>query len=388
MKKITVIILGIVTIVLILCFYQSITKGGSISVLEIDESPEHDSQTSENPESQTEIIDKCCEILLKRFNYVRVKKAKVRSMAEENFPNRIIVEFANIQDTVFLKDLLKKSLGLGFWETYPAKEIEPDLLDADAKLRNLLSYGTTIDPKLTNSDSSNADSDEEAYTDDRFTKEHPLLSLLQIGLDSYEGNTIIGYSQLKDTAAINKYISMPEIQTVFPKDLRFKWSASPINFNTQKEIYQLYAIKSTEKDGKAPIREDVVIDVECVNDYYDRPAISISMNEEGARDWERMTRFNIGRTIAIVLDNHVYSAPQVSSEIKGGRSEISGQFQESDLRPLVSILKFGNMPATVKVVETKIIPDDQWSMNYYLLIGALICGIAFVFMLIRTIKTK
>lgn len=382
MKKIIVAALGLATIVLLIFTYQSPTKGRVTYVIEVTANPESKPNAKESTGSETEMIAQCCEILRKRCNYIGVTGEKVYSLEQEGHPNRIKMELQSVQDTERMKKLFTGSANLEFWETYSPEDIQENFMNADKKLRTILAEEST-DAKGTNTAHEDA-----LGSNGELREEHPLRSLILPNQNSFRDAPIVGCANSQDTAIINTYLSMPEIQMEFPKDLRLLWAAFPADFDNRKVIYELYAIKSTESNGKAPIDQDDIESIESVGDQYGKPCLDINMNEEGARDWARMTKKNIGRCIAIVSNNYVYSAPSVNSEIVGGRSQVTGNLNEEEAQDLASILKSGVMPASVNVLEENIIPDDQWSINKYFLICTLICGLAFVFMLIKAIKDK
>ncbi len=148
-----------------------------------------------------------------------------------------------------------------------------------------------------------------------------------------------------------------------PKDLRLKWGVSPSEFDKKGQTFELYAIKSTERNGKAPLEGDVVTDAKDEFDQYSKPAVSMTMNSDGARRWAQLTKQNIGRSIAIVLDNYVYSAPNVNSEITGGRSQITGHFTPEQAKDLANVLKSGKMPAPAHISYRKISLVRHWVKN-------------------------
>lgn len=365
MKKIIASVLGLITVALAICSYNSIKRGGISYVIEVVTHPDYQSNPKEQAENEKETIAKCCEILRKRCNYAGAMPEEIYSLEQEGHPNRIKIRLQGVKDTERMKKLFTSSVDLGFWEVYTADEIDPFLKASEDKLRILLSENKQ-----------------------GLTEEHPLSSIFQFNSTDYSYSPIIGYARYQDTATINTYLNMPEIKAELPQNLRLIWSASSSDLDRNGELFELYAIKSTERDGKAPLSEDVIIDAECMNDYYGRPSLSIVMNEEGAHTWANMTRNNIGRAIAIVLNNHVYSAPQVNSAIEGGRSQITGHIVEDKAQYLTCILKSGVMPASVEVIEENIVPNDQWSINKMLLICTIICGLTFVFVLIKAIKDK
>ena len=329
-------------------------------------------------------VDNSFNVLRTRIDRFGVVQPNIQSL--EDKMGRIMVELPGIKEPERVRKLLQGSANLEFWETYTAREVLPAMQSADAKLRVILAEGTTADTDtieavLTEATPvekktvSAADSlaaalkgdvtaeDKSAANMEEIKKQYPLLSILQ--LNSSGQGPVIGYANYKDTADINKYLAMPEIKADLPKDLRLKWGVSPSEFDKKGQTFELYAIKSTERNGKAPLEGDVVTDAKDEFDQYSKPAVSMTMNSDGARRWAQLTKQNIGRSIAIVLDNYVYSAPNVNSEITGGRSQITGHFTPEQAKDLANVLKSGKMPAPAHIVQEDIVGPSlgQESIN-------------------------
>lgn len=165
-------------------------------------------------------------------------------------------------------------------------------------------------------------------------KDHPLLSVMQLSPNGQ--SPVVGYANHRDTAAINRYLSMKEIQRRSPKDLRLKWGVSAFEGDPKGQTFELYAIRATERNGRAPLEGDVITDAKDGFDQYNKPDVGMSMNADGARRWAQLTKQNIGKSIAIVLDGYVYSAPNVNGEITGGNSQISGHFTSEQAKDLAT----------------------------------------------------
>ena len=329
-------------------------------------------------------VENSFNVLRTRIDRFGVVQPNIQSL--EDKMGRIMVELPGIKEPERVRKLLQGSANLEFWETYTAREVLPAMQSADAKLRVILAEETTADTDtieavLTEATPvekktvSAADSlaaalkgdvtaeDKSAANMEEIKKQYPLLSILQ--LNSSGQGPVIGYANYKDTADINKYLAMPEIKADLPKDLRLKWGVSPSEFDKKGQTFELYAIKSTERNGKAPLEGDVVTDAKDEFDQYSKPAVSMTMNSDGARRWAQLTKQNIGRSIAIVLDNYVYSAPNVNSEITGGRSQITGHFTPEQAKDLANVLKSGKMPAPAHIVQEDIVGPSlgQESIN-------------------------
>ena len=198
---------------------------------------------------------------------------------------------------------------------------------------------------------------------EQMKKEHPLASVLQLNPNGY--GSVVGYADYKDTAQVNQYLAMKEVKEMLPKDLRLKWGVKAADFDKQGRIFELYAIKSTERNGRAPLEGDVITDAKDEYDQFNKPCVSMSMNTDGARRWAVLTKNNVGKAIAIVLDGYVYSAPNVNGEITGGHSQITGNFTPEVTKDLANVLKSGKMPAPARIVQEDIVGPSlgQESIN-------------------------
>ena len=308
-------------------------------------------------------IDNSYNVLRTRIDRFGVVQPNIQSL--EDKMGRIMVELPGIKEPERVRKLLQGSANLEFWETYTGKEISGYLQSADMKLRTLLAdaepaaeteENAAAAPAVSKTDSLAAalkgESKSEVATLEQLKKDHPLLAILQV---SNNAGPVVGYANYKDTADINRYLSMPEVAAQLPKDLRLKWGVSPFEYDPKAQTFELYAIKSTERSGKAPLEGDVVVDAKDEYDQYGKPAVSMSMNTDGARRWAQLTKQNINRSIAIVLDGYVYSAPNVNSEITGGNSQITGHFTPDQAKDLANVLKSGKMPAPAHIVQEDIV---------------------------------
>ena len=253
-------------------------------------------------------VENSYNVLRTRIDRFGVVQPNIQSL--EDKMGRIMVELPGIKEPERVRKLLQGSANLEFWETYTAKEVLPAMQSADAKLRAVLAQETDADSTAVDSTKeaplaeatpakksvSAADSlaaalkGDATTTEDNSTanlaeikKQYPLLAILQ--LNSSGQGPVIGYANYKDTADINKYLAMPEVKAELPKDLRLKWGVSPSEFDKKGQTFELYAIKSTERNGKAPLEGDVVTDAKDEFDQYCKPAVSMTMNSDGARRW-------------------------------------------------------------------------------------------------------
>lgn len=301
---------------------------------------------------------------------------------------RIMVELPGIKEPERVRKLLQGSANLEFWETFNGQEVAPYLMDADAKAALALAGEAKADtttaaaatePAAQAETTAKADSSATNIADslanalkgdqakaagnaaaDEMKKQHPLLSLLQV---SQGGGGIAGYALARDTAAINRILAMPEVKNSLPKELRLLWGVKAID--TKTSTFELYAIRVTERDGRAPLEGDVVTDASDGYDQFGKPCVHMNMNTEGARRWAQLTKQNINRSIAIVLDGYVYSAPNVMNEITGGQSQITGNFSLEDTKDLANVLNSGKMPAPAHIVQEDIVGPSlgQESIN-------------------------
>lgn len=290
----------------------------------------------------------------------------------EGQQGRIMVEMPGINEPERVRKLLQGSANLEFWETYNSDEIIPYLQQLDQREAAALSgkKEETADTTATDTAAAkataakfqvkkNADKVDDATKAsasqlEQAKKEHPLFAIFQP-----TGNgalSIVGYASARDTAAVNKIIYSQLAKQVLPSDLRLLWSAKPADGIQAKNIYELHAIKVTSANGRAPIEGDVVTDAkDQFNNMSGTPEVSMTMNSDGARRWAALTKANVGKAIAIVLDGTVYSAPRVNGEISGGQSSISGNFTIEDTKDLANTLKSGRMPAPAHIVQEEVV---------------------------------
>ncbi|NDW13082.1 protein translocase subunit SecDF [Bacteroides sp. 214] len=307
-------------------------------------------------------IDNSYNVLRTRIDRFGVVQPNIQRL--EDRMGRIMIELPGIKEPERVRKLLQGSANLEFWETYSANEVASYLRAGDAKLRTVLSHDDepaaevkTEEPVASTSarDSILAavlqdDAKSETVNMAQLKREQPLRSILQINTS---GGPVAGWAVARDTAEVNKLLAMKELSDELPRDLRLKWGVSPVD--AENNLYELYAIKVTERNGRAPLEGDVIVD--AVNDFdqYGRPSVSMVMNTEGSRKWALLTKQNINRSIAIVLDGYVYSAPNVNGEITGGRSQITGHFTPEQSKDLANVLKSGKMPAPTRIVQEDIV---------------------------------
>ena len=278
---------------------------------------------------------------------------------------RILVELPGVKEPERVRKLLQGTASLEFWTTYYASEIAPYLEEANAVLAQSLAEDTPaaevkaeettasddiVSQELKAQGTSTDEASVEAYK-----KANPLFAVLSPS--GFRDNACIGFAAAADTALINKYLARPEVAAVFPAEFRAMWTVKSSDFIQDNNIYDLVAIKASSRDGKAPLDGGYVTDARV--EYNDRqggePSVSMTMNAEGANVWARLTKENVGRQIAIVLDGTVYSYPNVLNEISGGVSSITGHFSIEEATDLTNVLKSGKLPAPATIVQEQVV---------------------------------
>lgn len=341
-------------------------------------------------------IDNSYIVVRNRIDKFGVVQPNIQKL--EGQEGRIMVEMPGIREPERIRKLLQGSANLEFWETYNSEEVTPYLVQLDQAAANVGGAGEKADTTAaadTASAKQTATADaakaklqlkkdvagETAKADaqtEQAKKLHPLLSMLQTTPQG--ALSIVGYAHVRDTAAIDKIIYSEEAKRILPSDVKLMWSAKPTDGLSAKNIYELHALKVTQSNGRAPLEGDVVTDArDEFNSVTGRPTVNMTMNSDGARRWASLTKANVGRAIAIVLDGVVYSAPRVNGEITGGSSEISGNFTIEDTKDLANTLKSGRMPAPARIVQEDIVGPSLGAQSIEQ--GLISFGIAFIILM-------
>jgi SecD/SecF fusion protein len=326
-------------------------------------------------------IDNSFNILRTRIDRFGVAQPNIQQLQTKG---RILVELPGVKDQARVRNLLQGTASLEFWETYENQEVYQYLLAANQKIKDMQALtqrgpaaeetvtedtgaAESTEPDSTKTESSllselesGAGSDSTATGLDNladFKKDYPLFAVLNPSTDQsgqlFPG-PVIGMSHYKDTAQVNTYLNQEQIRNIFPRNMMFRWSAKPVD--AAGNYYRLVALKVTSRDGRAPLDGDAITDARQDFDQFgSNPEVSMSMNAEGAKTWQRMTKENIGKSIAIVLDDYVRSFPTVQNEISGGRSSITGLESIEEAKDLANVLKSGKMPAPARIVEEQIV---------------------------------
>ena len=319
-------------------------------------------------------VENSYNVLRTRIDRFGVVQPNIQTL--EGKMGRIMVELPGIKEPERVRKLLQGSANLEFWETYEAKDIVPVLASADSRARDILSVSESADSVEVKEEATAAVSAKDSLTAalkgetadakvdmEQLKKEHPLLSVLQLNQSGV--GCIVGYADYNDTIQINKVLNMKEVKNILPRDLKLMWGVKASDMDKTGRIFELYAIKSTQRNGRAPLEGDVIVNARDEFDQFNKPCVSMSMNTEGSRRWAVLTKQNVGREIAIVLDGYVYSAPRVNGEITGGNSQITGNFTPEVTKDLANVLKSGKMPAPARIVQEDIVGPSlgQESIN-------------------------
>ena len=224
----------------------------------------------------------------------------------------------------------------------------------------------------------NTKADAQGKIDEQTKKEHPLLSIFSPAQG--RSGCVVGYVLARDTAEVMKMLTSKAAQEVLPRDLKLCWGVKPSEMSTRQEIFELYALRITQSNGRAPLEGDVVVSAKDDFDQFNRPCVSMTMNSDGARRWAVLTKKNVDHAIAIVLDGFVYSAPNVENEITGGVSSITGHFTAEDTKDLANVLQSGKMPAPAHIVQEDIVGPSLGQES--IIQGFTSCVVAFILLMI------
>lgn len=364
--------------------YDEVTNGGRLAavfatrqnqgVIEPDYDNERISEILQK--ESVEAIDRTFEILNTRIDQFGVASPTISKVENSD---RIFIELPGVANPTRVRKLLQAAAQLEFWETYKVEQIVQSLVDADNIIRELEGIASLEEETATPTDTGSAaaaddstmiaaDGADSAANDfslfesnddtsstfgdemvDPF-KQNPLLARINFTEGNY-GTPFVGFVLPKDTSIVGQYLRNPDVTAAFPPELKILWGAKP----NDDGLYALYAIKKNPLDDEAALGGDVISDASQDFDEFGRPNISMAMNSEGSAEWARLTAANVGNEIAIVLDNLVYSAPTVNGEIRGGRSEITGDFTIAEAKDLANKLKSGKLPAPARIEQESIV---------------------------------
>ena len=378
--------------------YERLTNGGSLAAIFV--SPDRKDITLESSNADVErILKKETEaaiaasfnVLRSRIDHFGVTQPNIMRLPNSH---RILVELPGVKEPQRVRDLLQGTASLEFWTTYDAREVLPSLVSADKFLKQQL--GETAAAQTETAETETAPAAQAPAAEGliaeigadttaavgpehagRYEREqNPLFAVLD---PTYAGNAAIGAAYKADMDAVNAYLSDPRVRELFPADIDFKWGVKGDDKIDGR--YYLYAIRITTPDGKAPLDGSVV--TEATERYSERGAtaeVEMAMNAEGAQEWARLTGENINKSIAIVLDGYVYSAPAVRTKIDKGVSQITGDFTIQEAKDLANVLSSGKVPAPAKIIQDTVVGPSlgQESINA----GMLSFAIAFILVLL------
>ena len=316
-------------------------------------------------------VDNSFNVVRNRIDKFGVVQPNIQKL--EGQSGRIMVEMPGIKEPERVRKLLQGSANLEFWETYNSQEITPLLAQLNQRYAITGGDAAPADTVAVAEEAAPADTaaantgdlaaklaKKDTKADDKALeaakKQNPLFSIFQ----PTQGNTlaIVGYANARDTAEINKIIFSDLARQILPAELKLRWGAKAEDFggqNTKGDIFELYALKITEPSGRAPLEGDVITNAKDDFDQMGHPSVSMQMNSDGARRWSQITKQNIGKAVAIVLDDAVYSAPRILTQIDGGNSQITGNFTIEDTKDLANTLNSGKMPAPTRIVQEEVV---------------------------------
>jgi len=319
-------------------------------------------------------VDNSFNVVRNRIDKFGVVQPNIQKL--EGQSGRIMVEMPGIKEPERVRKLLQGSANLEFWETYNSQEIVPLLSQLSTKYAAVTAGTDTGAAVVADSTATEAADTVAAATnnlveklaknkkDDKAAetkaiaeakKQNPLFGLQLV---QGQGLAIVGYAMARDTADIDKVIYSDVAAQMLPAELKLRWGAKPEDFggeNTRGDVFALYALKITEPNGRAPLEGDVITSAKDDFDQMGHPSVSMQMNSDGARRWSQITKQNIGRAVAIVLDDAVYSAPRILTQIDGGNSQITGSFTIEDTKDLANTLNSGKMPAPTRIVQEEVV---------------------------------
>lgn len=316
-------------------------------------------------------IDNSFNVLRSRIDRFGVVQPNIQRLEVQG---RILVELPGIKEPERVRKLLQGSANLEFWETYDASELTAVLSQANDIIRDINGTKTTdkvstvaeavketakptteidsLAAALKSDSTTSNKANDERLAD--FKKNNPLFAILNM----YQGRPgpTVGAVLAADTAKVNAMLNMKQVKEILPRDLSLKWTVKPMDEKAKQLAFELVAIKVSNRDGRAPLEGDVVTDANTDFDQFTNAAmVNMKMNAEGAKTWARLTKENIGKSIAIVLDGYVYSSPTVNTEITGGSSQISGHFTTDEAKDLANVLKSGKMPAPARIIQEDVV---------------------------------
>ena len=357
--------------------YKEVDPNGQLaSIFSTFELKDKVTLTSTNEEVEKVIREEVDGAIQNSFNVLRTRidrfgvvQPNIQKLAQ---PGRILIELPGIKEPERVRKLLQGSANLEFWETYEASELLPMLAQIN---REFAATAPEVEeapkaeevkaeeaPKAEGDelaellgDSAAVEADQAAQIAE-YKKTNPLFAILNPSINqagqAYRG-PVVGTVHYTDTAKVNAMLNSQIAKAVLPRDARFYWTVKAID--EANAYYNLVALKA-QRDGRASLEGDVITDARADFSQISAYAnVSMSMNAEGAKAWQRITKDNIGKSVAIVLDGYVYSFPTVQNEIAGGNSQITGNFTVEEAKDVANTLKSGKMPAPARIIEESVV---------------------------------
>ena len=348
-------------------------------------------------ESVDEAVDNSFLVLRTRIDRFGVVQPNIQKI--EGQSGRIMVELPGIKEPERVRKLLQGSANLEFWETYDAPQVAPYLSQLNAALRNggvaaadtvqadttAVAEAEQVEEKADSSKNTTnvlaqvnktEETTKASKASEAEKKENPLFAMLQPS--GAPSGCTVGYAQALDTAEINSLLNSDVAKQIFPADLSLKWGVK--SYDPAGKVFVLYAIRTTGPNGRAPLEGEVVTEAKDEFDQYGNPVVTMKMNTEGARKWAAITEANVNHCVAVVLDNLVYSAPNVMNKIDGGNTQISGNFTTTETKDLANVLQSGKMPAPASIIQEDIVGPTLGAQSIQA--GFISCIVAFIVLML------
>ena len=356
-------------------------------------------------------IEQAFEVLRTRIDKFGVTQPNIQRLEGSD---RILVELPGVKEPDRVRKLLQGTAKLEFWETYENQEVYGYLAEANKILRDMQAGVEEKDTTAVSEEgaeealeqvveeaeedtaqsltdlfgTADGDSAESALGEESIEdlqKDNPLFAVMSpaASQDGLYRGPVVGYASVKDTAKVNEYLRMDRVRSIFPRDLKFYWTVKSIDPKDPAQVHQLVAIKVTSRDGEPPLDGSAISDAnKDFGQFGASPEVTMLMTPDGANAWKRLTGENVGRSIAIVLDDYVYSFPTVQGEIGGGRSSITGDFTIAEAEDLATVLKAGKLPAPARIVEEAVVGptlgQESITNGAYSFIGAVLLVLVFM----------
>lgn len=312
-------------------------------------------------------VENSNKVVRSRIDRFGVAQPNIQILRGKGQIGQIMVEMPGIKEPERVRKLLQGSANLEFWETYTLGETMSSLTALDKRLAG----ADAMDSAAADSTKAKAAKAKSA------AEQHPLFSKLIMMQGMQPTNCVVGYAIAKDTAAINAMVNSEAAKSILPADLKLAWGVKNAS-GMKANVFELYALRAN--NGQPSMQGDVIADAKDEFDQNHRPIVSMTMTTSGARDWATLTKKNLKKCVAIVLDGYVYSAPVVQNEITGGNSQISGNFTTDDTRDLANVLKSGKMPAPTKIVQEETVGPSLGAASIQA--GFTACVVAFVLLMV------